>query len=56
MRFGFGVLRLSSRDFWLMTPRELALAMPRVSTASSAPDRASFAALMAAYPDEIVSR
>lgn len=26
MRFGFGVLRLSARDFWALTPRELASA------------------------------
>ncbi len=27
MAFGFGRLRLSSRDFWAMTPRELAAAV-----------------------------
>jgi uncharacterized phage protein (TIGR02216 family) len=27
MRFGFGILRMSARDFWAMTPRELHRAM-----------------------------
>ena len=26
MQFGFGVLKLSARDFWALTPRELAAA------------------------------
>ena len=38
MRFGLGTLRLSPRDFWAMTPRELAAAMDG-GTAHSAPGR-----------------
>ena len=54
MRFGFGVLRLSPREFWGMTPRELAAAFagqngPR---RGRAPRRAELEALMTAYPDE----
>ena len=53
MRFGFGVLRLSSDAFWTLTPRELAAAMPRViSSFAGPPDRAMFEALMASFPDE----
>lgn len=51
MGFGLGVLRLSPRDFWLMTPRELAAAMRGPAPASSAADRAVLAVLMAAFPD-----
>ncbi len=54
MRFGFGVLRLSSTDFWSMTPRELAAAMPRVaSPVLGPPDRASLEAMMSAFPDHL---
>ena len=54
MRLGFGVLRLSSRDFWGLTPRELASAFEALSGRSqgSAPRRDVLAALMAAFPDE----
>ena len=31
MRFGFGVMRLSSREFWGLTPRELAAAFEAIS-------------------------
>jgi uncharacterized phage protein (TIGR02216 family) len=51
MRFGFGVLRLSSHEFWAMTPRELAAAMPRLEGMAGPPDRTAFEALMAAFPD-----
>lgn len=54
MQFGFGVLRLSSRDFWGLTPRELASAFEAVSGRSRAagPGRDMLASLMAAFPDE----
>lgn len=51
MGFGLGALRLSPRDFWRMTPRELAAAMRGPAPPSPAADRAGLAALMAAFPD-----
>lgn len=52
MAFGFGTLRLSSRDFWRMTPRELAAACGRAPTSSGAAlDRAGLTALMTRFPD-----
>lgn len=51
MRFGFGVLRLSSSQFWALTPRELAAAMPREVGHRLPPDRAALYALMTAFPD-----
>lgn len=52
MAFGLGVLRLSSRDFWAMTPRELASAAEGVyGRAGGAPSRDTLAALMRAFPD-----
>lgn len=54
MRFGFGVMRLSSRDFWGLTPRELASAFEALSGRSCgmAPARDTLASLMSAFPDE----
>ncbi|GAC1333162.1 MAG: hypothetical protein NVSMB26_13890 [Beijerinckiaceae bacterium] len=52
MAFGLGVLRLSSGDFWAMTPRELNGAFEGIYGRRSAPPRlADFAGLMAAFPD-----
>ncbi|WP_332118489.1 rcc01693 family protein [Azorhizobium caulinodans] len=51
MAFGFGILRLSSRDFWCLTPRELAAACRPPAATSSGLDRAGLAALMARFPD-----
>jgi len=53
MRLGFGVLRLSSKEFWGLTPRELAAAFEGVSgrTRGGAPGRDALAGLMAAFPD-----
>jgi uncharacterized phage protein (TIGR02216 family) len=53
MQFGFGVLRLSSRDFWGLTPRELAAAFEARSGRSrgGAPAREALAAMMEKYPD-----
>lgn len=52
MAFGFGRLRLSSRDFWRLTPRELAAALRAWSGPARAPlDRAGLAGLMARFPD-----
>ncbi|SHE61574.1 phage conserved hypothetical protein [Kaistia soli DSM 19436] len=52
MAIGFGVLRLSSRDFWAMTPRELAAAIEGLGGGVAQPlDRATFEALARRYPD-----
>lgn len=55
MRLGFGVLRLSSREFWGLTPRELSAAFEGVSgrARGGAPGREALAGLMAAFPDEV---
>ena len=54
MRLGFGVLRLSSKEFWGLTPRELAAAFEGVSgrARGGAPGRDVLTGLMAAFPDE----
>lgn len=50
--FGLGVLRLSPKDFWAMTPRELALAIAAMRGPANDPmDRASLDQLMSAFPD-----
>lgn len=53
MGFGLGALRLSPRDFWAMTPRELAAAQAGLAgqAAMPPPDRSTLEHLMAAYPD-----
>jgi uncharacterized phage protein (TIGR02216 family) len=54
MAFGLGVLRLSPRDFWAMTPRELAAASAGFSGHAFRPDAltgAELAGLMHRYPD-----
>lgn len=52
MAIGFGLLRLSSRDFWAMTPRELSAAIEGLTGRRPAPmDRAAFEALAKRYPD-----
>ena len=55
MRFGFGVLRLSSRDFWGLSPRELAAAMTALSgpQVRNPPTRGELYGLMQRYPDEV---
>ena len=55
MRFGFGVLRLSSREFWGLTPRELAAAFEaRTGRArGQGPGREVLSRLMADFPDEV---
>jgi uncharacterized phage protein (TIGR02216 family) len=53
MRFGFGVLRLSSRSFWGLTPRELASAFEALNgRRTTAPERRTLDGLMAAFPDQ----
>lgn len=52
MRLGLGVLRLSSKDFWRLTPRELKAAAEAVhGTGAPAPGRAELAALLRLFPD-----
>ncbi|HVV94709.1 MAG TPA: phage tail assembly chaperone [Hyphomicrobiales bacterium] len=45
------MLRLAPRDFWAMTPRELAAAAHALPHALPPPDRATLDALMRRYPD-----
>lgn len=51
MHFGLGTLRLAPRDFWAMTPREVAAAANLFLRQADMPDRAALERLMAAYPD-----
>ena len=52
MRLGLGVLRLPPREFWAMTPRELAAAAAAFAPpAPAAPPRAALEALMRRFPD-----
>ncbi|MFC4626102.1 rcc01693 family protein [Daeguia caeni] len=52
MRAGFGLLRLSSHQFWSMTPREICFALgPLMVRPMDAPSRSTLEALMRAFPD-----
>lgn len=52
MAFGLGVLRLSPKDFWMMTPRELHRAIEGVfGHAGTAPSRETLEELMREFPD-----
>lgn len=51
MALGFGRLRLSSAEFWRLTPRELAAAIEGLGSVSAPLARSDFDALMARYPD-----
>ena len=52
MRLAFGVLRLSSREFWGLTPRELAAAFEGIARRrAGAPDRGELGRMMERYPD-----
>lgn len=53
MAFGLGTLRLAPREFWAMTPRELAAAHAGVTgRGAGAPlDRGALEKLMANHPD-----
>jgi len=53
MGFGFGVLKLSSREFWGLTPRELAAAFGARSGRTAPPSRDGLEGLMARFPDEV---
>jgi uncharacterized phage protein (TIGR02216 family) len=49
MRLGFGVLKLSSKAFWGLTPRELAAAFGGARTGT--PDRSELGRMMEKFPD-----
>jgi uncharacterized phage protein (TIGR02216 family) len=52
MSAGFGLLRLSPKAFWSMTPVEFERALRAVlPRRGAAPGRAELAALMQAFPD-----
>ncbi len=52
MAVGFGLLRLSPKTFWSMTPREMERAMSVIWPASGLNlGREELAALMSAFPD-----
>jgi uncharacterized phage protein (TIGR02216 family) len=52
MAVGFGVLRLSSRDFWELTPRELAAALDGIAGQWNVPlERGALDHMIARYPD-----
>jgi uncharacterized phage protein (TIGR02216 family) len=52
MRFGFGVLRLPARDFWALTPRELASAWGALMGEQRQPlGRIELGGLMERFPD-----
>jgi uncharacterized phage protein (TIGR02216 family) len=44
-------MRLSAKDFWAMTPRELAFALGVLRPLPLTPGRSALAALMCAFPD-----
>ena len=46
---GLGLLRLSPRDFWAASPREIAAAFPRAGCET--PGREDFEKLMQRFPD-----
>jgi uncharacterized phage protein (TIGR02216 family) len=49
MRLGLGVLRLSPREFWAATPREVAAAF---TSKARGVTRVEFETLMQRFPDE----
>jgi len=52
MRLGFGILRLAPRDFWALTPRELAAIAAALAGVAPAPlSRSVLETLMKKYPD-----
>jgi uncharacterized phage protein (TIGR02216 family) len=53
MSFGFAVLRLSSHDFWSLTPRELAIAMKPFQNGQGPLSRTELDELLGRFPDEV---
>ncbi len=55
MGMGLGILRLESRAFWALTPREFAAAARAILGPTAAPNlprRADLANLFALFPDQ----
>ena len=53
MRLGFGVLRLSSKEFWGLTPRALAAAFEGIAgKRAGTPDRGELGRMMERFPDD----
>lgn len=52
MEAGLCRLRLPARNFWRMTPRELAAALGLMTRNGAAPDRAGFSRMMMQFPDD----
>ena len=55
MALGLGLLRLESRAFWALTPREFAAAARAIlppPAAALRPARTDLSALMAQFPDQ----
>jgi len=55
MAFGFGVLRLSSVEFWQLTPRELASAVRALLGEAQQFSRDTLDQLIARFPDRKIS-
>jgi len=51
MAFGFGVLRLSSFEFWQLTPRELAAAVRALLGEAQPLSRGTLNELIERFPD-----
>lgn len=52
MRFGFGVMKLSSEAFWKLTPRELAAAFRAMAGEGAGPPaRGDLETMMERFPD-----
>ncbi|TCQ28909.1 putative phage protein (TIGR02216 family) [Rhizobium sp. PP-CC-3G-465] len=52
MEAGLSRLRLPARDFWRLTPRELAAALGLGVRKGAAPDRAGLSRMMRQFPDD----
>ena len=46
-------MRLSAKDFWALTPRELGFALGLLRPSPAVPARGALTALMRAFPDEM---
>ncbi len=53
MSFGFAVLRLTSAEFWAMTPRELAIAIKPFQHSQGPLTRTELDDLSGRFPDEV---
>jgi uncharacterized phage protein (TIGR02216 family) len=51
MRIGLGVLRLSPKNFWAMTPREFAAATGVFGQRGAPPGRGELNRMMGQFPD-----